>query len=606
MEVVCGLPSNIRTSPKRSTACTRRRRIRSYGRRRSDAFANALGGFGGTIVGFGADEKLISYVSPDSAEIAEAYARGGWADHNFRIQLGAPLIRAGREFVHERMLLDRRGLERQRIQIEFLNAFQLRSFIGFEFVPGEIGGCVERGTAEVEDWEISELERVNHHIKRIGAIASARGAMFAKGIETGLDHLRAGAILLDRRGRIVSMNARAASIRDRLFHIQSGQLTPRDTEMAGAFGRMLQGVSAAGHAHEIGPDAAIRLRCADGSSFLARAAPLVGPAIDIFMRARILLLLTPLQAAGFESVDRLRTCVWIDARRSPSGRMSGGRRRPRLSGDTLGRVAGNAARRPQGDLPEDRRETSGRACRASDADRHLATEYNPSAAFSSHLGGAARFRTRLTHPHLTSRPETSASVRGDTRSAIGRSNPFRGRAMKTNLLMMTIAAGILRPIRRRIGGNRHGGLHGDGKLCFRPRWRASAGVGGRHVRRDLCVQSSERDGHTHRPDDWRVFFRTLRVVCHRLSHRQWNVRRLCPPLRRASSPERPKSRYRERPRRSSQRRSQPSGQPYRWHDFSWNLASPAHASPTIRLTTTKTLTQLTTPAATSWKPISRM
>jgi DNA-binding CsgD family transcriptional regulator len=180
------------------------------------------------------------------------------------------------------------------------------AFIGFEFVPGEIGGCVERGTAEVEDWEISELERISHHIKRIGAIASARGVIFARGVETGLDHLRAGAILLDKRGRIVSMNARAASIRDRLFHIQSGQLMPRDTEMAGAFGRMLQGVSAAGHAHEIGPDTAIRLCCADGSSFLARAAPLVGPAIDVFMRARILLLLTPLDAAGFESVDCLR------------------------------------------------------------------------------------------------------------------------------------------------------------------------------------------------------------------------------------------------------------------------------------------------------------
>jgi hypothetical protein len=181
------------------------------------SFANSLGGLGGSIVGFSADEKLISYVSPESVEIAAAYARGGWADHNFRIQLGAPLIRAGRQFVHERMLLDRRGLDRQRIQNEFLNAFQLRSFIGFEFVPGEIGGCVERGTAEFEDWEISELERISHHIKRIGAIASARGAMFGQGIEKGLDHLRAGAILLDKRGRIVSMNARAASIRDRRF-----------------------------------------------------------------------------------------------------------------------------------------------------------------------------------------------------------------------------------------------------------------------------------------------------------------------------------------------------------------------------------------------------
>ena len=269
-------------------------------------FANSLGGFGGTIVGFGADEKLISYVSPEAAEIAVAYARGGWADHNFRIQLGAPLIRAGRQFVHERMIMDRRGLDRQRMQGEFCNGFQLRSFIGFEFVPGEIGGCVERGAAEVEDWEIGELERASHHIKRIGAIASARGAMFGKGIETGLDHVRVGAILLDRRGRIVSMNARAASICDRVFYVRGGQLTPRDRDMEAAFGRTLQGVSAAAHAHEIPSDSPIALRCPDGSSFLARATPLVGPAIDVFMRAQILLLLTPLQVTGFESADRLR------------------------------------------------------------------------------------------------------------------------------------------------------------------------------------------------------------------------------------------------------------------------------------------------------------
>jgi DNA-binding CsgD family transcriptional regulator len=269
-------------------------------------FANALGGFNGSIVGFARDEKLISYVSPDGVEIAAAYARGGWADHNYRIQLGAPLLRAGREFVHERMLLDPRALDRQRIQNEFMDAYQLRSFVGFEFVPGEIGGCVERGAVEIEDWEINELERVSHHFKRIGAIASARAATFAQGVEAGLDHMRVAAILLDRRGRIVSMNIRAAAIREQLFHAQFGQLTPRDAEMASAFARMVQGVSAAAHAHEIGRDAAVRLRCPDGSSFLARAAPLVGPAIDVFMRSRILLLLTPLQSTGFESASRLR------------------------------------------------------------------------------------------------------------------------------------------------------------------------------------------------------------------------------------------------------------------------------------------------------------
>jgi hypothetical protein len=64
------------------------------------SFANALGGFGGSIVGFGADEKLISYVSPESVEVAAAYARGGWADQNFRIQLGS--THAAWPIVHSR------------------------------------------------------------------------------------------------------------------------------------------------------------------------------------------------------------------------------------------------------------------------------------------------------------------------------------------------------------------------------------------------------------------------------------------------------------------------------------------------------------------------
>jgi DNA-binding CsgD family transcriptional regulator len=103
------------------------------------------------------------------------------------------------------------------------------------------------------------------------------------------------------------MNARAASIVDRVFHVKSGQLTPHDAEMESAFGRMLQGVGAAVRPHETAPDPAVRLRCPDGSDFLARAAPLAGPAIDVFMRARILLLLTPLRAVGFEGIERLRT-----------------------------------------------------------------------------------------------------------------------------------------------------------------------------------------------------------------------------------------------------------------------------------------------------------
>ncbi len=336
------------------------------------SFANALGGFGGTIVGFSADEKLISYVSPDTAEIAVAYARGGWADHNFRIQLGAPLIRAGREFVHERMLLDRRGLERQRIQTEFLNAFRLRSFIGFEFVPGEIGGCVERGTAEVEDWEISELERISHHIKRIGAIASARGAMFAQGVETGLDQMRAGAILLDRRGRIVSMNAWAASnSRPGVSHPVGATHAARHRD-----GERLRTHAAGSERRRSRPRD--RPGRGDSPSLLGRIfVPCprrpARRAGDRYLHARA----HPASAhsASGSRIRKRRTpsqCVSVDARRGSSGRVSRGWRRPCFSIGAIGRVAGNATRRPQVDFSKDRCETSGRACRAFDPDRPLA------------------------------------------------------------------------------------------------------------------------------------------------------------------------------------------------------------------------------------------
>jgi DNA-binding CsgD family transcriptional regulator len=54
-------------------------------------------------------------------------------------------------------------------------------------------------------------------------------------------------------------------------------------------------------------------------------APRVGPAIDVFMRARILLLLTPLQSTGFESADRLRSVFGLThAEARLAGRLAAG------------------------------------------------------------------------------------------------------------------------------------------------------------------------------------------------------------------------------------------------------------------------------------------
>lgn len=261
-------------------------------------FATALGGFGGTIVNIPNDGDGWFHASSDFAEPARAYITEGWGPKNFRITLGMNRVQKGAMFVREQMLLAESAIDRQPVQTEFFRKYGMRSFLGFEFVPGFIGGSVERGNRPFEDWEVNILEKVHHHFRRIGSLATARGAGISWGAGESLQKIRRAAVLLDHRGLIVEMNEMARGLISSAFFVRSGALVPQDTEVLSEFALLVQGVVRAPTMHEIRSNNFVVLRRPLGSPLIASVVPISGAASDIFQRAKAILLLMPMGQHG--------------------------------------------------------------------------------------------------------------------------------------------------------------------------------------------------------------------------------------------------------------------------------------------------------------------
>lgn len=257
-------------------------------------FSEATGGFAASIISLSTGRDGPTYFAHDALDIARDYVEGQWGERNFRIELGVPLIRRGRKFVTERMLLDEGRLDRQQIQQEFFRKHGMRSFLSFEFVPGKVGGCVERGRRSFEDWELASFDKIHHHLQSIGNLAAARGAAKAEGAMQILQAIGRAAILLDMGGRIVGMNEGARPIVAGAFTHQDSRLIPLDRKAGPAFNTMVASVVRASKPHETENHPAVAIRSPDGLLILARAVP-VNDA-EVFDRAKGILFLKVLNA----------------------------------------------------------------------------------------------------------------------------------------------------------------------------------------------------------------------------------------------------------------------------------------------------------------------
>ena len=256
-----------------------------------DALSAAAGGIGALMAHKPHETAGWFECSPLLTPSLLDFFAEGWATKNARTLRGAPAIRAGHHVISETLLFEPGELDRQPIQAEFFNRYDLRSFIGFEFVPNQILASVERGRHEPADWEISAFRRILPHLKRVGALALARGAAQAHGALDALSLVNCPAILLDNGGRIVRMNEGAELLLPSAFQVAKGALIPLHPAARGAFRTLVAVVTAPERSHQLPASGPVTIPREAARPLIVRAAPIVGAGRDLFRRAKAILML---------------------------------------------------------------------------------------------------------------------------------------------------------------------------------------------------------------------------------------------------------------------------------------------------------------------------
>lgn len=222
------------------------------------------------------------------ASIPTFFAQG-WHVHNEAVRRGAAAAMRGEPVQTEWLLFDRDEYRRDPFHTEFLRPHGFAWFAGL-FVAQSSRGAVTlspQRRARDEPFSAGEVEllaRLLPHLRRAGQLALAAGGARGEGVLDGFALLDVPAFLLDRTGRVCRMNARAEALLGDGLHLVQGALVARHPSAAGALRRLVQGVTAAGPAHEAEPFGPVPVPCVLGPALLVSGAPLVGAALDAFQQ----------------------------------------------------------------------------------------------------------------------------------------------------------------------------------------------------------------------------------------------------------------------------------------------------------------------------------
>ncbi len=254
----------------------------------------AMGGYGGCCLELKNGNAGWGETSRNFKEPLNTFLQEGWGHRNARTERGLSPQYADVEFVTDTSLFAPGELDRQPIQREFFARYDLRSFIGFQLVPGRMLISIERGLSEVQGWELATLATLTPHLRRAGTLAFVRGQARADGVLDGLALLNCPAFLLDQDGLLISANSEAEPLLQSLFSLRGGRAVPLFRAQASAYQRLIAHATSVGALGSEALPPPVSLPRAAGRPVLVHALPMTGEGRRFFGNAKaVVILLDP-------------------------------------------------------------------------------------------------------------------------------------------------------------------------------------------------------------------------------------------------------------------------------------------------------------------------
>lgn len=249
--------------------------------------ANAFNGSGSLLLYPGQSGVPWHACTPNLEEGVDVFFREGWYAQNFRMRGREFMARNNLKIFTETDLLTPAQLDRQPIQAEFFDRFDLRSFLAFNLGP--IQASIERGNQPYTTEHVSVLNKVLPHLQQAGRLATALGIARSEGALETFDTMRIGAALLDYAGRVTLMNPEGERLLNTAARLQSGMIVPYDRDATAALRRMIGMATSPERGLTADLTDMVVLKRPHGRPLFLRIAPLPKSRADMFQMAKAIL-----------------------------------------------------------------------------------------------------------------------------------------------------------------------------------------------------------------------------------------------------------------------------------------------------------------------------
>ncbi len=239
----------------------------------------------------GPGSPLQPVCSPSMDEACEFGLKGGWYEHNPRMTRGVKLFYASCDVVTEAMLFTPWELEHLPFHGEYVNRFDLRHFAGMVVSGNAATGLafsLERVASQgpFAEAELDGLRRLVPHIQAAGRLALKLANSRQEGALDAFAAFDCGALLLDWRGRVTRVNAKAETLMGPWLNIRGGVLSASDRECDATLQRMIGAITSQWSLQGSEIVDLVAVPRPPARPLVMHGAPLARSATDLFQQAK--------------------------------------------------------------------------------------------------------------------------------------------------------------------------------------------------------------------------------------------------------------------------------------------------------------------------------
>jgi DNA-binding CsgD family transcriptional regulator len=230
-------------------------------------------------------------------EAVDIGQRTGWLrERNVPRARALNAFQRGHDIVTEQMVFSPWELDHLPFNAEFTAPLKLSMGTAMRLVGEGLSSLIfdlprALGSEPLSTSEADAMRALLPHMQRAGRLALHLGAARQGGMIDFLATFDRGAFLLDWRGRVLRMNAKAEATMGPGIGVRVGMLTAGDGDCDAALQKLIASVIARGPLHRAAPIGAVAIARPGARPLVVHGAPLARSAQDLFQQARAVLMI---------------------------------------------------------------------------------------------------------------------------------------------------------------------------------------------------------------------------------------------------------------------------------------------------------------------------